>query len=98
MPTDAEREDSDEMIERLVRSLPLERVLRNLDLGAVLACFTVEERLAGLTPAQVLATLTPDERLLALPTEVLRGLSEDYLRTLPEHVQGAIRARLAGSK
>lgn len=51
--------------------------------------------MASLTPEQRLASLTPDERLLATPLEILRGLSDEYLRTLPEHVQAAIRERIA---
>lgn len=43
---------------------------------------------------RLLGSLTPDQRILVTPVEVLRGLSEEYLRTLPEHLQAAIRARL----
>jgi hypothetical protein len=43
---------------------------------------------------RLLGSLTPEQRLLVTPVEVLRGLSEEYLRTLPEHLQAAIRARL----
>jgi hypothetical protein len=52
----------------------------------LLARFKIEERLAGLDPAHA---------VLALPVEVLRGLSEAYLTTLPDDVQATVRARLA---
>ncbi len=55
---------------------------------------TLEERLAGLTPAQRLADLTPEQMLLAMPDDILRGLSDAYLRSLPSNVQDAIRARI----
>ncbi len=54
-----------------------------------------EQRLAGLAPEQWLAGRTPDDAVRALPVEVLRGLSEDYLRTLSPETQRLIRARLA---
>jgi hypothetical protein len=86
MPDVTEREDYDEMLDKLLASLPPERVLRN---------FEPEERLAGLAPEQVLAYYKAENMLPGMPIEVLRALSEDYLRTLPEPVQQAIRRRLA---
>lgn len=53
---------------------------------------------AGYKPEERLAGLAPEDVLLALPTEVLRGLSDEHVRTLPEHVQRAIRAQLTSSK
>ena len=75
----SQREGYDEMLEKLLRSLPAEEVMRH---------YRPEERLAG---------LTPEERILALPDEGLRALAADYVRTLPRHVQQAIRKRLASS-
>ena len=44
-----------------------------------------EERLAGLSPAQ---------QILALSDDVLRGLPETYIHTLPPDVQDTIRKRI----
>ncbi len=54
-----------------------------------------EERLVGLKPEERLADLDPAHAVLALPVEVLRGLSADYIATLPDDVQAIVRARLA---
>lgn len=74
-----EYEDHDELLDKLLSSLPPQR------------------RLAGIPPQERLAGIPPEQTVLALPDEVLRGLSDDYIRSLPEHVQSAIRKRLAGS-
>jgi hypothetical protein len=55
---------------------------------------TPEERLAGLSPEQVLSAFPPEQRLLSLPDDALRALSDDYLRTLPADVQDVIRKRI----
>ena len=47
-----------------------------------------------LTPKERLAGLAPEEQILALSDEVLRGLQEEYVRSLPSHVQQTIRKRL----
>jgi hypothetical protein len=57
-------------------------------------CLPVEDRLAGLTPEQRLMGLAPEHLVLALPDEALRGLSPDYLESLPEEVQKVIAVRL----
>lgn len=85
MPNAREREGLDEMLEKLLRSLPPEEVMRH---------YKPEERLAGLAPEERLAGLAPEEQILALSDEVLRSLSEAYVRTLPKRVQQAIRKRL----
>jgi hypothetical protein len=63
----------------------------------------LEMRFAGARPEDLLAHLKPEERLaglsetdrvLALPDAALRGLSADYLATLPEAAQQRIRERL----
>ncbi len=74
----------DEFVRRQLLDLTPEQRLQDL---------TPEQRLAGLAPGQVLATFAPEELLLALPLEVLRGLSEEYIATLPANVQAAVRAR-----
>jgi hypothetical protein len=57
-----------------------------------------EQRLAGLAPEQRLAGLTAEEALLAMPDEVLRGLSGEYVATLSSGVREAIGRRLAPRK
>ncbi len=71
------------------------KMVASMDPTVVLAELTPEQRLAGLAPEQWLAGRTPDDAVRALPVEVLRGLSEDYLRTLSPETQSLIRARLA---
>lgn len=66
--------------EDIAELIPL---MKHADL--ILRKFKPEERLADLTPAQA---------VLALPDEVLRGLSEPYIATLPADVQATVRARL----
>jgi hypothetical protein len=65
-----------------------------------------EQRIAGLAPEQVLRSYAPEQRLaglteaqavLALPDAVLRGLSDEYLATLPRETRAAIQKRLGGA-
>ena len=84
-----EREGYDEMLGKLLDSLPPERILRR---------YKPEERLAGLAPEERLAGLAREQQILALPDEVLRALSEDYIRSLPHDVQQTIRQRLDRGK
>lgn len=79
-------EGYDEMVDKLLRRLTPEERLRGLD---------PEERLRGLAPEERLRGLDEEQAILALPDSVLRGLSEEYVRSLPIHVQEAVRARLA---
>jgi hypothetical protein len=53
-----------------------------------------EVRLAGLAPEERLADLAPEQQVLALSDVVLRGLSKEYLSSLPAEVQEAIRRRI----
>jgi predicted nucleotidyltransferase len=85
MPNAREREGYDEMLEKLLSSLPPEQVRRH---------YKPEERLAGLAPEERLAGLAPEEQILALSDEVLRNLSDAFVRTLPRRVQQEIRKRL----
>lgn len=78
-------EEFDEVVKKLVASLPPERVL---------SAYAPEQRLAGLAPEQRLAGLAPEQLLLNLPDEALRALSDDYLATLSEETRAAIRARI----
>jgi hypothetical protein len=63
-----------------------------------------EQRMLGLKPEQRLVGLKPEQRLLgldeahtvlALPKAILRGLSPEYLKTLPDEVQAEVQRRLA---
>lgn len=60
----------------------------------LLAVLPPEMRLAGLKPEDRLAGLSEAEQVLAFPDAALRALSPEYLATLPEGVQSAIRTRL----
>jgi hypothetical protein len=73
-------------IKAMVKQLPPEEVL---------GVYAPEERLAGLAPEQRLAGLTEAQLLLALPDAALRGLSNEYLATLPRATRVAIQKRLA---
>jgi hypothetical protein len=77
-----------EYIEKAVRALPPELVIGAYPPEQVLKAFSPEQRLAGLTPEQA---------VLAMPDDVLRGLSADYLATLSDATREAIRARLGRS-
>jgi len=79
-------EGYDELMKKLLATLPPEQRLAGLDL---------EQRLAGLDPEQRLAGLDRDHQALALPLEVLRLLPDEYLRSLSPEVQAKIRGRLA---
>ncbi len=53
-----------------------------------------DQRVAGLSPDQRVAGLSPEQVLPALPDEILRGLSDEYIAKLPEPTRTAVRARL----
>jgi hypothetical protein len=84
-----QREGYDEMLYKLLDTLTPEQRLRGLE---------PEERLRGLTPEQRLVGLEPEEQILALSDEVLRGLPDDYVRSLPRRVRAEIRKRLSKSR
>jgi hypothetical protein len=56
-----------------------------------------EKYLHRLTPQQRLAGLDEAHSVLALPKAVLRGLSPEYLKTLPDEVQAEVQRRLTAS-
>jgi hypothetical protein len=72
-----------------------EQRLAGLEPEQRLAGLEPEQRLAGLEPEQRLAGLNRDELALALPIELLRGLSKDYLQSLSPEAQALINERLA---
>lgn len=70
----------------------------------VLQELAVDQRLEGLAPKVVATSLPIEARLegvdaahalLAMPNEVLRALSPEYIASLPNDVQARIRERLA---
>ena len=92
-----------EMFQKLVEAMPIEKRLAGLSAEEVLATYGPEQRLSGLAPEQRLSGLAPEQRLsgldrdhqaLALPVEVLRALSEAYIRSLAPEIQEEIRRRL----
>jgi hypothetical protein len=78
-----------ELMGRLLDSLPVEEVLSH---------YAPEQLLAGLPPEQRLAGLDRDHQALALPIEVLRLLPEEYLRSLAPEVELEIRRRLCPNR
>jgi hypothetical protein len=96
-------EGYEELMEKLLDSLPAEQVLSHYAPEQRLAGLPAEQRLAGLPAEQRLAGLSPEQRLagldrdhqaLALPVEVLRLLPQEYLRSLSPEVESEIRRRL----
>jgi hypothetical protein len=78
-------EGYDELMQKLLETLPPEQRLAGLPAEEVLARYAPEQRLAG---------LDRDHQALALPVEVLRLLPEDYLRSLSTEVEAELRRRL----
>ena len=87
-------EGYEELMDRLLDTLPTGRVLSHYAPEQVLSHYAPEQRLAGLPPEQRLAGLDRDHQALALPVEVLRMLPEQYLRSLSPDVEAEIRRRL----
>ena len=54
----------------------------------------LQKLVASLPAEQRLVGLSPEQMVLALPDEVLRGFSAEYLATLSEPTRAAIRARI----
>ena len=87
-------EHFDDVVRSFVESLPIEQRLAGL---------APEQRVAGLAPEQIAAVLAPEQRLtgldeahtvLALPLPMLRALSPDYIKTLPQDIQDEVQRRL----
>jgi hypothetical protein len=70
------------------KSIPVEKRLEWLDPEDLLVVLPPERRLAG---------LDRDQQALALPVEILRGLTEAYILSLAPETQEKIRQRLADS-
>jgi hypothetical protein len=74
-----EMEGYDELMDKLLDTLPAERVLSHYAPEQRLAGLPPEQRLAGLPPEQRLAGLPPEQRLAGLPPEQrLAGLDRDH--------------------
>jgi hypothetical protein len=71
-----------------LKSIPVEKRLEWLDPEDLLVVLPPERRLAG---------LDRDQQALALPVEILRGLTEAYILSLAPETQEKIRQRLADS-
>jgi hypothetical protein len=78
-----------EHVEQLRHPLPGQRKRHMKDEDKVVESF-------GKAMQAVLARLPPEEVVLALPDALLRGLSSEYLATLPPKTRAAIRRRLGG--
>ena len=87
-------ESFEEAMKRIMARMSPEQRLAGLAPEQVLRAYAPEQRLAGLAPEQRLVGLTEAEAVLALPDVVLRGLSKEYLATLPREAQAAIEKRL----
>jgi hypothetical protein len=61
----------------------------------VLATLSPEQRLKGLKPEERLAGLDDAHAVLALPIGALRGLSAEYVESLPDDVRSEVKRRLA---
>ncbi|XYI03158.1 hypothetical protein ACMHYB_26720 [Sorangium sp. So ce1128] len=78
-------EGFDEVVRKLLATLPPRAGARGLRPRAADGGAAPEQRVAGLPPEQV---------LLALPDDALRALSDAYLETLSAETRAAIRARI----
>jgi hypothetical protein len=63
----------------------------------LVALATPERVLADIPPEQRLSGLGRDQQALALPLDVVRALSDDYLGALPPEVQVELRRRLSAT-
>ncbi len=88
-------EGYEELAAEAVKKLPAKLRLAGLGAKERLAGLDAKERLAGLDARERMAGLEPGEQLLALSDEVLRALSEDYVKTLPADVQAEIHRRVS---
>ena len=93
MSAQAELEGWEEWARRYFASLTPDKLAEIIDPAQRLAGLAPEQRLAGLAPEQRLAGLDPTQTVLALPDEVLRGLSDEYIATLPADIQAQVRSR-----
>ena len=93
-----ELEGFDEVLRKMLDFLPTEQVLSHYTPEQLLAGLSAEQLLAGLPAEQRLAGLDHDHQALALPTDVLRHLPEEYLQSLSADVQAELRRRLTATQ
>ncbi len=67
--------------------------LRGMWRFVVVVALPASELRAALPPSERLADLALDEAILAMPDAALRGLTEEFIATLRDDVQAAVRAR-----
>jgi hypothetical protein len=96
--------DEDKVFESFEEAM--RRIMKRMTPEERVAGRAPEQRVAGLAPEQILRAYAPEQRLLglteaqavlALPDAVLRGLSNEYLATLPRETRAAIEKRLGGA-
>jgi hypothetical protein len=92
-----ELEGYEKAIKKILKALPEDLRLADIPPEKRLAGLAPEKRLAGLAPEQRLAGLAPEQAVLAMPVEILRALSADYLASLPEATRAEIERRLRRS-
>lgn len=80
-----ELEGYEEVVKKLLATLPLAERVAGLAPEQVLAAYKPEQRLAG---------LTAEQQILALSDDVLRTLPDAYVATLSAETRAAIRARI----
>jgi len=80
--------------EERLRGIPLEVRLRGIPVEERLRGIPLEERLRGIPLEERLRGISREQVVLAMPDEILRVLSDDYIQSLPAQVQHAIRERL----
>jgi hypothetical protein len=85
--------DEDMVVESFGKAM--KALIARLPPEEVLSAYAPEQRMAGLAPEQRLAGLPEAQAVLALPDAALRGLSNEYLATLPRETRAAIQLRLA---
>jgi len=81
-------------LEVRLRGIPVEERLRGIPLEERLRGIPLEERLRGIPLEERLRGISREQVVLAMPDEILRVLSDDYIQSLPAQVQHAIRERL----
>lgn len=80
-----ELEDYEEVVRRFLELLPPEKRMEGIE---------PELRVAGLAPEEVVRAMGPDQLLPAMPDQMLRALSKEFIDKLPEPTRSAVRKRL----
>ena len=80
--------------EQIAAVLAPEQRLAGLAPEQIAAALAPEQRVAGLAPEQRLVGLDEAHAVLALPLPMLRALSPDYIKNLPQDIQDEVQRRL----